>query len=108
MAAPAQFQEHLLEGPAASGVQFVPAVRPEQAVPEADRGPEHFVYLARTRRVHKPDPDEANADWVAWRAVSCGWPYGGRQFFRLSAPPPGSLLPPLLRDWPRGLQRISG
>ena len=47
-------------------VQFVPAVRPERAVPEADRGPEHFwpdfIYLARTRRVHKPDPDEANAE----------------------------------------------
>ena len=22
--------------------------------PEADRGPEHFIYLARTRRVHRP------------------------------------------------------
>ena len=65
-------------GPAAGlpAVQFVLAVRPE-----ADR-PEHFIYLARTRRVHKPDPDEACADRAAWRAVGCGWPYGGRQFFR--------------------------
>ena len=42
--------------------------------------------------MHKPDPDEANADRAAWRAVGCGWPYGGRQFFRLSAPPPGAAF----------------
>ena len=82
-----------------SGVQFVPAVRPERAVPEADRGPEHFIYLARTRRVHKPDPDEANADRAAWRAVGCGWPYGGRQFFRLSAPPRRSAVAASRRGW---------
>ena len=96
LAAPASPQEAPQEeaGPSAGlpGVQFVPAVRPGRAVPEADRGPEHFIYLARTRRLHKPDPDEANADRAAWRAVGCGWPYGGRQFFRLSAPPPGAAF----------------
>ena len=109
LAAPAAPQEPPQEdaGPAAGlpGVQFVPAVRPEQAVPEADRGPEHFIYLARTRRVHKPDPDEANADRAAWRAVGCGWPYGGRQFFRLSAPPPGAAF--CRRCFPAGLEGCS-
>ncbi|CAE7865278.1 unnamed protein product, partial [Symbiodinium sp. KB8] len=60
LAAPASPQKAPQEeaGPSAGlrGVQFVPAVR-------------------RTRRVHKPDPDEANADRAAWRAVGCGWPY---------------------------------
>ncbi|CAE7318240.1 unnamed protein product, partial [Symbiodinium sp. CCMP2456] len=32
------------------------------------------------------------ADRAAWRAAGCGWPYGCRQFFRLSAPPPGAAL----------------
>ena len=57
---------------------------------------------ARTRRLHKPDPDEANADW---RAVGCGWPYGGRQFFRLSAPPPGAAF--CRRCFPAGLDGCS-
>ena len=94
------------EGPGAQlAAPFVPAVRPERAVPEADRGPEHFIYLARTRRLHKPDPDEACADRAAWRAVGCGWPYGGRQFFRLSAPPPGAAF--CRRCFPAGLEGCS-
>ena len=65
--------------------------------PKLDQGPEHFIYLARTWRVHKPDPGEHNSDRAAWRTLGCGWPYGGRQFFRLSAPPPrGGILQTLL------------
>ena len=61
--------------------------------------------VARTRRVHKPHPDEANADRAAWRAVGSGWPYGGRQFFRLSAPPPGAAF--CRRCFPNGLEGCS-
>ncbi|CAE7614032.1 unnamed protein product, partial [Symbiodinium sp. KB8] len=84
------------EGPGAQlAAPFVPAVRPERAVPEADRGPEHFIYLARTRRLHKPDPDEACADRAAWRAVVGAASWGG-------------LLPSLLPGGAGRLQRGCG
>ena len=79
----------------------------ELAVPEADRGPEHFIYLARKRRVHKPDPDEANAERAAWRAVGCGWPYGGRQSSSGCLLRRG-VLPSLLPGGAGGLQRGRG
>ena len=53
--------------------------------------------------MRRPDPDEA--DRAAWRAVGCGWPYGGRQFFRLSAPPPGAAF--CRRCFPAGLEGCS-
>jgi len=71
--------------------ECVPDLAPARAVPAGDAGPDHYVYLARTRRVHRPDAQEAMADRAAWRAAGCGWPYGCRQFFRFSAPPPGAV-----------------
>ncbi|CAE7572973.1 CLASP [Symbiodinium sp. CCMP2456] len=80
------------EGPESPAFECVPDLAPARAVPQGDAGPDHYVYLARTRRVHRPDAQEAMADRAAWRAAGCGWPYGCRQFFRLSAPPPGAAL----------------
>ena len=47
---------------------------------------------SRTKMVHLPGPDEAGLERHEW-AARCGWPYGLRQFFRLSAEPRNPAMP---------------
>ena len=71
-----------------AGVAFVPAPLRAEAVAEVV-GDAPTVYLldSRTKVVHLPGPDESGLERHEW-AARCGWPYGLRQFFRLSAEPP--------------------
>ena len=45
----------------------------------------------RTRKVHRPDGAEDQNERALWRAP-CGWPYGQRNFYRLSEAPQGADL----------------
>ncbi|CAE7560095.1 bglA [Symbiodinium sp. CCMP2592] len=53
-------------------IQFVPALAPGAAVPDADREDAHLLCLEKTKRVHRPDPTEQNSDRATWRARDPG------------------------------------
>ncbi|CAE7707805.1 unnamed protein product [Symbiodinium sp. CCMP2592] len=73
------------------GVEFVPEpARMPVADAIGDSAP-RYVMNCRTKMVHKPGVDEASTERSDWQA-KCGWPYGVRQFFRLSELPPDPAL----------------
>ncbi|CAE7560951.1 unnamed protein product [Symbiodinium sp. CCMP2592] len=73
------------------GVEFVPEpARMPVADAIGDSAP-RYVMNCRTKMVHTPGVDEASTERSDWQA-KCGWPYGVRQFFRLSELPPDPAL----------------
>ncbi|CAE7242685.1 unnamed protein product [Symbiodinium sp. CCMP2592] len=69
-------------------VDFVPApLRPAAVAQVVGENATRFIMNARSKIVHLPGADETATEKHEWTA-KCGWPYGIRQFFRLSAEPP--------------------
>ena len=67
---------------------FVPApLRAEAVADVVGDTPTVYIMNSRTRVVHLPGPEESGLERHEW-AARCGWPYGLRQFLRLSAEPP--------------------
>ena len=68
----------------------MPEVEFREALPREAGAPlpatDEVVMHSRTRKVHRLDPQEAANDRPMWKAP-CGWAYGLRNFYRLSAPP---------------------
>ena len=58
--------------------------------PEAPEASTVCIMAARTRRLHRTDAAESTRDSLLWQAP-CGFPYGVRSHYRLSAEPPAPV-----------------
>ena len=68
------------------GIVFLEAPDVASAIPPVEEE-NTFIMHRRNRRLHRPDPHESSKDPLLFKA-RCGWPYGVRSHFRLSAEPP--------------------
>ena len=68
------------------GIVFLEAPDVALAIPPVDEA-DTFIMHRRNRRLHRPDPHESSKDPLLFKA-RCGWPYGVRSHFRISAEPP--------------------